>query len=84
MECIDSLSLQGSTHGRINKDTVSAGGTATIHSVLKDLNWLERRERLILGPLKATELMRQLHDDCVVIEEERGVEEIDIYYFCSF
>jgi hypothetical protein len=32
--------------------------------VLKDLNWLERRENLVLGPLKATLLMSQLREDC--------------------
>ena len=32
--------------------------------VLKDLNWLSRRENLVLGPLRATDLMTQLKIDC--------------------
>lgn len=35
-------------------------------AVLKDLNWLKRREKLVLGPIKATLLMNQLKTDCKV------------------
>jgi hypothetical protein len=35
-------------------------------NVLKDLNWLRRREKLVLGPIKATQLMNQLKIDCKV------------------
>jgi 1-phosphatidylinositol-4-phosphate 5-kinase len=55
--------LKGSTQGRIvPPEAIKPGIPAT----LKDLNWINSKRKLILGPAKATLLMNQLHADCYV------------------
>lgn len=55
--------LKGSTLGRfVSPENVRDGSMTT----LKDLNWIENRRKLILGPAKATLLMNQLRSDCQV------------------
>lgn len=69
--------LKGSTYGRYQTEDdanesdqelldASHDSIGQRHGprVLKDLNWLEHKELLILGPVKAKLLMRQLRNDC--------------------
>lgn len=68
--------LKGSTHGRWNPEAENSNtGNSNNNNVnrkgpgplvLKDLNWLSKREKLVLGPIKATQLMNQLKIDCKV------------------
>lgn len=52
--------LKGSTFGRIVEKESQIDKTVT----LKDLNWIQRKRHLILGPRKATSFMNQLKNDC--------------------
>lgn len=55
--------LKGATQGRY----VSASNPdSAIPITLKDLNWIENKRKLVLGPEKATLLMNQLKSDCQV------------------
>ena len=73
--------LQGSTHGRWNEEPEErTNGKGPGPVVLKDLNWLGRREKLILGPVKATQLMNQLKIDCKVQKNS----DLSCDYLCSF
>lgn len=56
--------LKGSTLGRYTKvDPERAKHDENYRVVLKDLNWLERREEIKFGPLKKKKLLDQLKKD---------------------
>lgn len=64
----ETFDLKGSTRGRyITADEIDRRPLAT----LKDLNWLQKRRKLRLGPEKATLLMNQLKADCYFLAKMR-------------
>lgn len=64
----ETYDLKGSTKGRF----VTSEELANRHlATLKDLNWLQKKRKLRLGPEKATLLMNQLKADCLFLAKMR-------------
>ncbi|KAG0793158.1 hypothetical protein G6F29_005490 [Rhizopus arrhizus] len=56
----ETYDLKGSTYGRITTDEDLRKNP---HAVLKDLNWVNKKKRLELGPQKVSLFLDQLHKD---------------------
>lgn len=64
----ETYDLKGSTKGRF----VTSEELVNRHlATLKDLNWLQKKRKLRLGPEKATLLMNQLKSDCLFLAKMR-------------
>lgn len=64
----ETYDLKGSTRGRyVTAEEIAKRPLAT----LKDLNWLQKKRKLLLGPEKATLLMNQLKADCHFLAKMR-------------
>lgn len=59
----ETYDLKGSTYGRITTDEDLRKNP---HAVLKDLNWVNKKKRLELGPQKVSLFLDQLHKDVQV------------------
>ncbi len=62
----ETYDLKGSSLGRF----ITPEESANKHlATLKDLNWLQQKRKLKLGPEKATMLMNQLRADCMFLSK---------------
>lgn len=59
----ETYDLKGSTFGRLTPEDEIIRNP---HAVLKDLNWVERDQKLEFGALKRTMFISQLHRDVEV------------------
>jgi hypothetical protein len=59
----ETYDLKGSTYGRITTDEDLRKNP---HAVLKDLNWVNKKKRLELGPQKVSLFLDQLYKDVQV------------------
>lgn len=77
----ETFDLKGSTLGRfITLDELRQKSMAT----LKDLNWIQKKRKLKLGPEKATLLMNQLRSDCLFLSKVKIMDYsllVGIHYF---
>lgn len=63
LEMHTTFDLKGSTWGRVTKVDPEKAKDDSYRPVLKDVNWLEREERIEFGPLKKKKFLEQLKKD---------------------
>lgn len=63
LEMHTTFDLKGSTWGRVTKIDPEKAKDEAYRPVLKDVNWLEREERIEFGPLKKKKFLQQLKKD---------------------
>lgn len=67
LEMHTTFDLKGSTWGRVTKIDPQKAEEEGYRPVLKDVNWLEREERIEFGPLKKKKFLQQLKKDVEIL-----------------